>query len=318
MMRRRRYPASPMSANPSHANDSVTIPRHAGAFWRGPLRFLIFGANSDPNRPHSFFYRHKLFARATHWINAGVITIMLMSGLQIFNAHPALYIGRQSKFDDPVLSMTAMQEPDGSLRGITQIGPWHFDTTGVFGVSEVDGAPAARGFPLWATIPGPQWLAMGRRYHFFFAWLFVTNGILFVLWALVSGHFRRDLLPRGEDIAHLPREIVDHARLKFAHGDAARRYNALQKLTYFVVIFGLGPLVILTGLTMSPTMDAAFPFLPWIFGGRQTARTIHFICAFSFFGFFLIHIGMVVLSGTWNNLRSMITGRYAIEEERHV
>jgi len=289
-----------------------------GGFWRAAFRLLTFGANSDPGRPHQFFYRHKLLVRITHWANAAVITIMLMSGLQIFNAHPALYIGAQSTFDHPLLSMTATQAPDGSLRGVTQLGRWQFDTTGVFGASNVDGMPAERGFPSWATIPGPQWLAMGRLYHFFFAWLFVTNGALFALWAFGSGHFARDLLPRREDIAHLPREIVDHARLKFAHGDAAKRYNALQKLTYFLVIFGLGPLVVLTGLTMSPTLDAAFPFLPWIFGGRQTARTIHFLCAFSFFGFFLIHIVMVILSGTWNNLRSMITGRYAIEEERHV
>jgi thiosulfate reductase cytochrome b subunit len=86
-------------------------------------------------------------------------------------------------------------------------------------------------------------------------------------------------------------------------------------MTYFVVIFVLGPLIVLTGLTMSPTMDSAFPFLPWIFGGRQSARTIHFICAFSFVAFFLVHIIMVILSGTWNNVRSMITGRYAIETE---
>lgn len=289
----------------------------SGGLWRA-LRFLTFGANSDPDKPHRFFYRHKLFVRITHWANAVVITIMLMSGLQIFNAHPALYIGRQSTFDHPLLSMTAMQESDGSLRGITQIGRWQFDTTGVFGASNVDGMPAARGFPSWATIPGPQWLAMGRLYHFFFAWLFVTNGVLFVLWAFGRGHFVRDLLPRRADIAHLPREILDHARLKFARGEAAKHYNALQKLTYFLVIFGLGPLVVLTGLTMSPTLDAAFPFLPAIFGGRQTARTIHFLCAFSFFGFFVIHIVMVILSGTWNNLRSMITGRYAIEEEHHV
>jgi len=299
---------------PSHAN----LTGRAGRLWRGAIRFLVFGANSDPDRPHGFFYRHRLLVRVMHWINAAVITIMLMSGLQIFNAHPALYIGRQSTFDHPLLSMTATQQADGSLRGITQIGSRQFDTTGVFGVSNVDGAPGARGFPSWATIPGPQWLAMGRLYHFFFAWLFAANGVLFAVWAFGSGHFARDLLPRRQDIAHLPREIVDHARLKFAHGEAAKRYNALQKLTYFLVIFGLGPLVVLTGLTMSPTLDAAFPFLPAIFGGRQTARTIHFLCAFSFFGFFVIHIVMVILSGTWNNLRSMITGRYAIEEERHV
>ena len=287
-------------------------------FVDGVKRFLVYGANSDPKSPHSFFYRHRLLVRITHWTNAVIITFMLMSGLQIFNAHPALYIGKQSTFASPALSLTATQQPDGSLRGVTQIGAWHFDTTGVLGASKVNGMMVERGFPEWATIPGPQWLAMGRLYHFFFAWLFVANGALFALWAVSSGHARRDLLPTGEDIGHLPREIVDHARLKFAHGAESRRYNALQKLAYFVVIFVLGPLVVLTGLTMSPTLDAAFPFLLHLFGGRQTARTIHFICAFSFFGFFLVHIAMVILSGTWNNVRSMITGKYAIEGDTHV
>ncbi len=121
------------------------------------------------------------------------------------------------------------------------------------------------------------------------------------------------LLPTKADVVHLPKEIADHARLRFPKGEAARHYNGLQKMAYFFVIFVLAPLIILTGLTMSPTMDAAFPQLLWIFGGRQSARTIHFICAFSFLGFFIVHIVMVVLSGTWNNVRSMITGRYAIE-----
>jgi thiosulfate reductase cytochrome b subunit len=283
--------------------------------WAAIRRFLVFGANADPDKPHTFFYRHRLPIRLTHWLNAVILFVMLCSGLQIFNAHPALYFGDQSTFAHPALSMTAAQAPDGQVHGYTWIGTRRFDTTGWFGASEVDGVMQARGFPSWATIPGPQWLAMGRLWHFFFAWLFVFNGALFAIWAFTSGHFRKDLLPTGNDVKHLPAEIVSHAKLKFAHDDRARHYNAIQKLTYFIVIFGLGPLVVLTGLTMSPTMDAAFPFLPWLFGGRQTARTIHFICAFSFLGFFIIHMVMVVLAGTWNNLRSMITGYYAIEKD---
>ena len=279
-------------------------------------RLWVFGANAKANAAHMFFYRHGLLVRATHWINAVILTFMLMSGLQIFNAHPALYFGSQSTFDHPALSLTASTNSNGELRGITQIGSWKFDTTGLLGASNMDGTRVARGFPSWATIPAPQWLALGRRYHFFFAWFFVANGLLFAVWAFLSGHFRKELLPTSNDIAHLPREIVDHAQLKFAHDARAKHYNALQKLTYFVVLFGIGPLIILTGLTMSPTMDSALPFLPGLFGGRQTARTIHFICAFLFLAFFIVHIVMVVLSGTWNNLRSMLTGRYAIESER--
>jgi thiosulfate reductase cytochrome b subunit len=261
-----------------------------------------------------FFYRHTLPVRIMHWTNAIVLAIMLMSGLQIFNATPQLSWGQYTNFAHPLLSMNATQNNDGSLNGFTQVGPWTFNTTGVLGASMVNGQQAARGFPSWATIPGPQWLAMGRLWHFFFAWFFVINGLAFALYAWWTRHLRNDLLPTPADLKHLPQEIADHARLRFPKGDAARHYNALQKLTYFLVIFGLGPLVVLTGLTMSPTMDSALP-LAWLFGGRQSARTIHFICAFSFLGFFIVHIVMVILSGTWNNIRSMITGRYAIEPE---
>lgn len=279
----------------------------------GPILRRILGL--VPAGPYKLVLRHALLVRLCHWLNAMCLAILFMSGLQIFNAHPALYWGKSSDFDRPILSMTAQMDDNGGLRGITQIGSHRYDTTGTLGASKVDGVPMARGFPAWATLPSQQWLAMGRLWHFAFAWLFAVNGAIFVAWALLRGHAKDDLVPTRTDIRHLPREILDHLKLKFPKGEAARHYNALQKLAYAAVIFGLGPLVLLTGLTMSPTMDAAFPPLLWLFGGRQSARTIHFICAFSFFGFFLIHIAMVVLSGAWNNLRSMITGRYAIEEE---
>ena len=280
-----------------------------------PVTFLRHAFGLVPAAPHRFIRRHTIAVRIAHWINAVCLLFLLMSGLQIFNAHPALYWGRSSDFDHPLLSLTAQDGERGPV-GITQIGPWRFDTTGVLGVSNEDGAPAARGFPSWATLPGPQWLAMGRLWHFALAWLFVADGVLFWVYAFGRRHLQDDLLPRKTDLAHLPREILDHLKLRFPRGEDARRYNALQKLAYFSVIFVLGPLVVLTGLTMSPTMDSAFPELLWVFGGRQSARTIHFLCAFSFLGFFVVHIVMVILSGTWNNLRSMITGRYAIESDK--
>jgi len=284
----------------------------ASTNWRLPAR-LRKALGLAPEGPHYKFYRHALLVRLTHWANAIILFVMLLSGLQIFNAHPALYWGKTSDFDHPILSLTARWDGDTVTRGVTQIGSLQFDTTGVLGASKVDGEMTARGFPDWATIPGPQWLAMGRLWHFAFAWLFVVNGLVFVAWAYWRKHAQRDLWPTKADIRHLPREIADHVRLRFPRGEAAKRYNALQKLAYAFVIFVLAPLVILTGLTMSPTMDSAFPFLLWIFGGRQSARTIHFICAFSFLAFFIVHIVMVVLSGSWNNIRSMITGRYVIE-----
>lgn len=272
----------------------------------------------SPEGPHYFFRRHGLLVRATHWFNAIVLFVMLLSGLQIFNAHPALYWGKSADFDHPILSMTAYGHDDTVTQGVTQIGSWRFDTTGTLGASKVDGVMTARGFPDWATIPGPQWLAMGRLWHFLFAWLFVLNGVIFATYAFWSRHAQRELIPNGQDFRNLPHEIVTHAKLDFPKGEAARHYNAIQKMAYGTVIFIIAPLIILTGLTMSPTMDAAFPWLPWVFGGRQSARTIHFLCAFSFLAFFIVHIVMVVLSGPWNNIRSMITGRYAIEGKNHV
>ena len=269
----------------------------------------------NPSGPHYFFYRHRWPVRLTHWINALCLLVLLMSGLNIFNAHPALYWGKDSNFSHPLIAMNALTDDDGAVvKGVTMVGSHAFDTTGMLGASREEGALTARGFPDWITLPGPNWLAMARQWHFAFAWLLVINGVAFFLYGILSRHFGRDLAPRVADIRHLPREIADHVRLRFPHGEKARQYNGLQKLAYCLVLFVLAPLIVLTGLTMSPTMDAAFPILPWIFGGRQSARTIHFICAFSFLGFFIVHIVMVILSGTWNNLRSILTGWYVIRK----
>jgi len=131
----------------------------------------------------------------------------------------------------------------------------------------------------------------------------------------VKRHFRRDLLPTKAELApaHLLHEVVDHAKLNFPKGEAARRYNVLQKLTYMGVAFVLLPLMVLTGLTMSPGLDSAFHILLDVFGGRPSARSIHFICASLLVAFVVVHVVMVLVSGVWNNLRSMITGKYAIE-----
>lgn len=259
-------------------------------------------------------YRHRLPVRIMHWINAICLLVLLGSGLQIFNAHPALYWGQKSTFDKPLLLMGAQRTPDG-LRGVTAIGSHTFHTTGVFGVSKENGQPVARGFPSWMTIPGPRWLSMGRRWHFFFAWLFVANGILFAAYTLIGRHFRRDLLPTKSDWRGIGRSIVDHALLRHPKGEAAARYNVLQKLTYLIVIFGFGPLIVLMGLAMSPRMDSVLGWLVDLVGGRQSARTIHFILAWGFVAFFLIHIFEVLVSGAGNELRSIITGRFAIHEE---
>ena len=258
-------------------------------------------------------YRHSGAVRLTHWVNALVLLVLLMSGLQIFNAHPALYLGAKSDFDDPVLAMGATQQGE-SIRGVTMVLGRSFDTTGVFGVAgDAESGFEERGFPWSVTIPGHRDLATGRRWHFFFAWLFLLNGLAYLIWSLGSGHLRRDLAPSGKELKHVGASIVEHARLKFPKGEEAKRYNVLQKLAYLLVALILLPLMLLTGLAMSPGMDAGYPFVLDMFGGRQSARTIHFIAASGIVIFVVVHLVMVLITGVWNNLRSMITGRYVVE-----
>jgi thiosulfate reductase cytochrome b subunit len=261
-------------------------------------------------------YRHSVMVRITHWVNAFCLLVLLVSGLQIFNAHPTLYFGEKSEPDRAVLSMRAVEQPDGSYSGITTIGSTQFDTTGVLGLSrDASGEYEDRGFPSWITLPSYRDLATGRRWHFFFAWLFVLNGLAYLIYAAWSGHVRRDLAPTRSQLRHIGQSVWEHVRFHFPKGDEAKSYNVLQKLAYLAVIFGLLPLIVLTGLTMSPAMNAAFPFMLDVFGGRQSARTIHFLCATGITLFVVVHLVMVVATGTWNNIRSMITGRYVIETE---
>lgn len=260
--------------------------------------------------------RHAGLVRLTHWVNVLALLVLLMSGLQIFNAHPALYWGQDSTFADPWVSIRKV-EIGGEPRGVTTIGGARFDTTGVLGWSGGPGSGEPRGFPAWATLPSWKDLASGRRWHFFFAWVFVANGLLYLGWSLARGHLARDLWPTRDQLSprHIAHEIADHARLRFPKGEAARRYNVLQKLSYLGVVLVLLPLMLLTGLSMSPGFNAAAPWLLDVFGGRQSARTIHFLSASLIVAFVIVHLFMVAASGVWNNLRSMVTGRYAIRME---
>jgi thiosulfate reductase cytochrome b subunit len=261
--------------------------------------------------------RHSALVRITHWINVLCLTVLVMTGAQIFNAHPHLYWGEYgADYDHPFISIDSQHDGNG-WHGTFRIGALVLQTTGVLGASKEGAALAPRAFPSWLTLPSYQDLATGRRWHFTFAWLFVANGLAYWLAGFLRRHFTRDLLPTRAELAprHLWHEVVEHAKLRFPKGEAARRYNALQKLSYLAVIFVLLPGVVLTGLTMSPGMDSAFHVLLDVFGGRPSARTIHFICATLLVAFVVVHVVMVIVSGLWNNLRSMITGKYAIETE---
>lgn len=222
-------------------------------------------------------FRHRLSTRLWHWVNVIALTVMFMSGLMIFNAHPRLYWGQYGGAPTDVAWLELPR------------------------------------FPSWITIPGEYSLALGRLWHFGFAWIFAFGFFGYLIWSLFNGHFRKDVALSAAEVApsHLWEDIKKHAKLDFHSGDA--RYNPLQKITYSLVLFGLIPLAILTGLTMSPGMNAAVPWLVDLFGGRQSARSLHFIAAFGFVAFVILHVTLVILAGPINELRSMTTGWFKIK-----
>lgn len=275
-----------------------------------------------PAKPRpEYFYRHALVTRLTHWVNALAIFFLLMTGLNIFNAHPALYWGHYGADDDDSrrwLEIGSVDDPGGRPYGFLRIGTLTARTTGVLGISDAkNGQIQAIGYPHWATFPSTRDLATARSWHFFFAWVLILNGLLYLVWGAVSGHLRRDLLPRLQELspANIAHDIWQHMRLKFPRGEDAKRYHILQKLSYGGTVFVLLPLVILTGLTMSPGLNAAWPWLVELFGGRQTARSLHWVVSNLILLFIVVHILMVILAGPINEIRSMLTGRFRIKPE---
>jgi thiosulfate reductase cytochrome b subunit len=248
-------------------------------------------------------YRHPLAVRITHWLSALALVILAMSGMQIFNAHPALYASDASKFDSPVLSIEGMDSVDGP-EGWIQMGPRRFYTTHVLGYGpNGEGAEGVRAFPSWATIPAYQDLADGRRWHIFFAWVFGICGLVYARWAF-------NLWPRLADLKALPAALRSHLIPWKVKPEA--HLNPIQKVSYFGVVFVIAPIVILSGLALAPSVDAWAPWLPTLFGGRQFARIWHFGGMIALMGFFAVHITMVTLTGVWNNIRSMITGWFVV------
>lgn len=216
--------------------------------------------------------RHALWIRVTHAVNAACLVLLLMSGLQIFDAHPAWYLGSASDFAHPLVALPG-------------------------------------GVPHWLTLPGYQDLATGRLWHFFLAWIFVINGAVYLSIGLLSGHIARDLLPRLQEVRGIGASMRAHLHLRLPAEEQAHHYNPLQKLSYLLVVSLLLPLMFLTGLAMSPAIDAAVPLLPWLLLGRQTARTLHGVTALLLVLFVVVHLLMVVVSGLGNNLRGIVTGR---------
>jgi thiosulfate reductase cytochrome b subunit len=228
---------------------------------------------SDTPPPPLKVKRHALATRLWHWLNALSIFILLGSGLMIFNAHPNLYWGEYgANFDTPWLSLPR--------------------------------------WPGWLTIPTTYNLALGRRWHLFFALVFAFALLGYMIASLVNRHFTRDLRFRREELTarHIRHDIAEHLAFRFHDPTHPARYNVLQKGSYVIVLFVLLPLVILSGLTLSPGMNAAWPWLLDLFGGRQSARSVHFIAMAAITGFTILHLTLVILAGAWNEVRSMITG----------
>ena len=246
-----------------------------------PADVDVPAAPADPraDRPRpggrTAVYRHPSAVRLTHWINVVAVVVLLMSGANILLAHPHLYWGIRSTFADPWLSIPPI--------------------------------------PDWLLIPQGRNLADARRWHFFFAWIFVLNGLAYLLYGLVSRRFARRLWPSRTDIGGLGVAIREHARLHFPRDEPARRYNVIQKLTYLAMILVVLPMMLLTGLSMSPGFNAIGGLLLDLMGGRQSARTLHFIAAGLIVGFIVVHVGLVIWTGVINNMRAMITGWFVIE-----
>lgn len=225
-------------------------------------------------------FRHRLATRLWHWTNAVSVVILIGSGLGISNAHPRLYWGR-------------------------------------FGANFDHAWAQLPRFPAWLTIPANYNLALSRRWHLFFALVLAFSLLAYMVASLVNRHFQRDLKFRRGELApaHLAEDVRDHLAFRFHDPDDPGRYNTLQKLSYAGVIFVLLPLVILTGLALSPGMDAAWPWLLDVFGGRQSARSLHFLTMGALAAFVVIHLVLVILAGVVNEVRSMITGRWRVPAE---
>jgi thiosulfate reductase cytochrome b subunit len=257
-------------------------------------------------------YRHGVTARTTHWLWALALLVLVMSGLQIFNAAPYLDASDKSNPQKRVLAFNAGME-NGQPVGTTTIFGTTFNTTHLFGyTNDGMGAESERAFPAWATLPGPQDLADGRRWHLFFAWALFVAFVAYLISAVLRGTLR-ELIVRPSDLPKLLPMQLYYLRLRRdppPHGT----YNPLQKVTYTVVLFVLFPLIVVTGLALSPGVDAAFPWLTAILGGRQFARTWHFTLMAVFLVYIATHLTLVLTTGMWNNMRSMITGWYTLKE----
>jgi thiosulfate reductase cytochrome b subunit len=244
----------------------------------------IAGVAADASRgvPRTNALRHSATVRLTHWITALCFLALLVSGIEIVISHPRFYWGENGN----VLTPPLFSIPIPSSRATV---------------------PTGYGYVL------PDQNGWSRYLHFEAAWALVLSGMLYVIAGLFSGHFRRDLLPAATDRSFF-RTLADHLQLKRLAEPAASSYNLIQRLVYLGVIFVLFPLMIWTGLAMSPAFVAAIPATVTAFGGRQSARTLHLFVSLSLVAFLLVHVVMVWLAGFNTHVIAMITGRTVRKE----
>jgi thiosulfate reductase cytochrome b subunit len=230
--------------------------------------------------------RHSALVRVTHWITTLCFFALLITGAEIVISHPRFYWGETGN----VLTQPLFKIPIPSSRALV---------------------PTGYGYVM------PDQNGWSRALHFQSAWIVVLTGLLYFISGLVTGHFRKDVLPAKRDLSWrgVSTVIANHARFKPPSGEQAWSYNVLQRLTYAFVIFVLFPLVVWTGLAMSPAFVSAFPATVILLGGRQTARTLHFLISVALLLFLLVHVAMVCLPGFRSRMRAMITGKTSTHTE---
>jgi len=237
---------------------------------------------ASASRPSAEFKRHSALVRITHWLTTVAFLALLLTGGEIVLSHPRFYWGET---------------------GNVNMRPW----LNLHLPSSRDTVPTGYGYVL------PDQNGWSRYLHFEAAWLAVATGLLYVLWGLFNGHFRRNVCPEPSELSpkRLGNSVQQHLRFARPGPEEAWSYNVLQRITYLLVIFVLFPLMIWTGLSMSLGFDAAFPLAVRLLGGQQTARSIHFIVTILLALFLLVHVVMIVIAGFRSRMRAMITGRVA-------
>ena len=231
--------------------------------------------------------RHSAVVRVTHWITTLSFLALLVTGVEILISHPRFYWGEAGNALTPPLFKLPIPASRATV-------------------------PTGYGYVL------PDQNGWSRYLHFQSAWVAVLTGLLYVGFGLFSGHFRQNLLPARDGLSQrgIWMEIARHLRFRRPGEEEAWSYNVLQRLTYLLVVFVLFPLVIWTGLAMSPAIASAVPAAVTVFGGQQSARTIHFFVSISLVLFLSVHIVMVGLAGFRSRMRAMITGHPAGRGER--